>query len=68
MPPSRGVMQALAAVAADQLQHGGSADAPLQTQWLRRMMTACETVRLWLEHAATGRILATPALRRRWLP
>ncbi|QEU08550.1 acyl-CoA dehydrogenase family protein [Paracoccus yeei] len=47
-----GAMQALAAIAADQLQRRGRADAPLQAQRLRRMMTACETVRLWLENAA----------------
>ena len=43
-----GAMQALAAIAADQLQRRGRADAPLQAQRLRRMMTACETARLWL--------------------
>ena len=49
-----GAMQALAAIAADQLQRRGRADAPLQAQGLRRMMTACETVRLWLQTASAG--------------
>ncbi|WP_170162173.1 acyl-CoA dehydrogenase family protein [Paracoccus siganidrum] len=47
-----GAMRALTAIAADQLQERGQADAPLQAMRLHRMILACETARLWLEQAA----------------
>ncbi|WP_294927935.1 acyl-CoA dehydrogenase family protein [uncultured Paracoccus sp.] len=47
-----GAMRALTAIAADQLQARGQADAPLQAARLHRMVGACETARLWLEQAA----------------
>lgn len=47
-----GAMQALTAIAADQLQERGQANAPLQAMRLHRMISACETARLWLEQAA----------------
>lgn len=47
-----GGMRALMAITADQLQARGQADAPLQAMRLHRMVTACETARLWLEQAA----------------
>lgn len=47
-----GGMQALTSIVADQLQARGQADAPLQAMRLHRMVTACETARLWLDQAA----------------
>lgn len=47
-----GAMRALTRIAARQLQDRGHAQAPLQSLRLRRMLTACETSRLWLERAA----------------
>ena len=47
-----GGMRALTAITADQMQARGQADAPLQAMRLHRMVTACETARLWLEQAA----------------
>ena len=47
-----GAMRALTAIAAEQLQARGQADAPLQAMRLHRMILACETARLWLEQAA----------------
>lgn len=47
-----GGMRALMAITADQLQSRGQADAPLQAMRLHRMVTACETARLWLDQAA----------------
>ncbi|WP_295048109.1 acyl-CoA dehydrogenase family protein [uncultured Paracoccus sp.] len=58
-----GGMRALTAITADQLQSRNQADAPLQAMRLHRMVTACETARLWLEQAACAveRPEATPA-------
>lgn len=47
-----GGMRALTAITADQMQARNQADAPLQAMRLHRMVTACETARLWLEQAA----------------
>lgn len=47
-----GAMRALTAIAARHLQQRGQAAAPLQAMRLRRMVTACETARLWLWQAA----------------
>ncbi|MFC3169083.1 acyl-CoA dehydrogenase family protein [Paracoccus fontiphilus] len=47
-----GAMRALAAITADQLQARNQSGAPLQAMRLHRMVTACETARLWLEQAA----------------
>lgn len=47
-----GAMRALTAITADQLQRRGQDAAPLQAMRLRRMVTACETARLWLWQAA----------------
>lgn len=47
-----GAMRALARIAADQLQRRRQQDAPLQAMRLQRMLTACETARLWLLGAA----------------
>lgn len=58
-----GAMQALCAITAEQLAKRGQQNAPLQSQRLRRMVTACETSRLWLLQAARAveRPDATPA-------
>lgn len=47
-----GAMRRLTALTADQLRARGQQDAPLQAMRLHRMITACETVRLWLAQAA----------------
>ncbi|WP_176562820.1 acyl-CoA dehydrogenase family protein [Paracoccus liaowanqingii] len=47
-----GAMRALTAMTADQLTARGQQDAPLQAMRLHRMITGCETVRLWLAQAA----------------
>ena len=47
-----GAMFALTGIVARQLRQRGQEDAPLQLMRLRRMVTACETCRLWLENAA----------------
>lgn len=47
-----GGMYALTRAALDQLQARRQLDAPLQSMRLRRMIAACETVRLWLRAAA----------------
>lgn len=47
-----GAMRTLTTIAARQLQARNQASAPLQSLRLRRMVTACETSRLWLEQAA----------------
>lgn len=47
-----GAMESLTRIAAHQLQTRRQADAPLQSLRLRRMLTACETSRLWLAQAA----------------
>ncbi|WP_169053389.1 acyl-CoA dehydrogenase family protein [Falsirhodobacter xinxiangensis] len=58
-----GAMQALTAITAAQLAKRGQQNAPLQSLRLRRMVTACETARLWLLQAARAveRPAATPA-------
>lgn len=47
-----GGMQALTAITAEQLQQRQQEKAPLQAMRLHRMVTACETARLWLRQAA----------------
>lgn len=47
-----GAMQALTAITAEQLQRRQQQAAPLQAMRLHRMVTACETARLWLWQAA----------------
>ena len=47
-----GAMRRLTALTADQLRARSQQDAPLQAMRLHRMITACETVRLWLAQAA----------------
>ena len=47
-----GAMRAMTRAAAAQLDARGQADAPLQSARLRRMVSACETARLWLSMAA----------------
>lgn len=47
-----GAMRALTVLTADQLCARGQQDAPLQAMRLHRMITACETARLWLAQAA----------------
>ena len=49
-----GAMRALTAITAAQLEARGQAEAPLQAMRLRRMITACETARLWLWQAAVA--------------
>ncbi|WP_052362664.1 acyl-CoA dehydrogenase family protein [Falsirhodobacter sp. alg1] len=56
-----GAMRALTRITADQLRARGQAEAPLQSLRLRRMLTACETARLWLTRAATE--VEAPAAR-----
>lgn len=58
-----GAMRALTALTADQLCARGQQAAPLQAMRLHRMITACETARLWLAQAACRieRAGATPA-------
>lgn len=57
-----GAMRALIAITADQLTARGQSRAPLQAMRLHRMVTACETARLWLDGAARAveRPEATP--------
>ncbi|MDH2329165.1 acyl-CoA dehydrogenase family protein [Cereibacter sp. SYSU M97828] len=57
-----GAMQALTAITAKQLETRGQEAAPLQAMRLRRMVTACETARLWLWQAAQAveRVDAAP--------
>ena len=47
-----GAMRRLTVLTADQLRARGQQDAPLQAMRLHRMITACETARLWLAQAA----------------
>lgn len=47
-----GAMRALTEIAARGLEARGHAQAPLQSQRLRRMVMACETARLWIDRAA----------------
>lgn len=47
-----GAMRRLTAITAAQLRRRGHEAAPLQAMRLRRMVTACETARLWLWQAA----------------
>ena len=47
-----GAMRRLTAITAAQLARRGHDAAPLQAMRLRRMLTACETARLWLWQAA----------------
>ena len=47
-----GAMRRLTALTADQLRARGQQDAPLQAMRLHRMITACETARLWLAQGA----------------
>lgn len=47
-----GAMLTLTKLTADQLCARGQQDAPLQAMRLHRMITACETTRLWLAQAA----------------
>ncbi|WP_265500759.1 acyl-CoA dehydrogenase family protein [Paracoccus beibuensis] len=47
-----GAMETLTWIAARQLQAREQVASPLQSLRLRRMLTACETSRLWLERAA----------------
>ncbi|QUS36133.1 acyl-CoA dehydrogenase family protein [Falsirhodobacter algicola] len=47
-----GAMGTLLRITADHLRTRGQDQAPLQAQRLRRMLTACETARLWVERAA----------------
>lgn len=47
-----GAMQAMTALTADQLCKRGHQDAPLQAMRVHRMISACETARLWLAQAA----------------
>lgn len=47
-----GAMRSLAAITAGQLQKRQQDAAPLQAMRLRRMVTACETARLWIWQAA----------------
>ncbi|SMO98265.1 acyl-CoA dehydrogenase family protein [Paracoccus laeviglucosivorans] len=49
-----GAMESLTRIAAHQLQSRDQAAAPLQSLRLRRMLTACETARLWLVQAASA--------------
>ncbi|MCB9969643.1 MAG: acyl-CoA dehydrogenase [Geminicoccaceae bacterium] len=61
-----GGMYAIAGHAADQLRARRQATAPLQAARLRRMVTACETARLWVASAAlaTEAPAAQPATAR----
>lgn len=58
-----GAMRALTAITADQLAARNQSAAPLQAMRLHRMVSACETARLWLDQAAHAieRPGATPA-------
>lgn len=58
-----GAMRAMMRATAAQMTARGQGEAPLQSVRLRRMVTACETARLWLAQAATAveRPEATPA-------
>lgn len=47
-----GAMRRLTAITTAQLRRRGQIDAPLQAMRLHRMITACETARLWLAQAA----------------
>ena len=47
-----GAMRALTAITTGQVQRRGQDAAPLQAMRLRRMVTACETARLWIWQAA----------------
>lgn len=47
-----GAMRALTAITVEQLERRQQQAAPLQAMRLRRMVTACETARLWLWQAA----------------
>ncbi|WP_331250904.1 acyl-CoA dehydrogenase family protein [Frigidibacter albus] len=53
-----GAMQALTSITATQLQQRGQTNAPPQSMRLRRMVTACETARLWVRNAA--RVIERP--------
>ncbi|ETX16339.1 acyl-CoA dehydrogenase [Roseivivax halodurans JCM 10272] len=55
-----GAMRAMTRATAAQLEARGQAEAPLQAARLRRMVTACETARLWL-HRAAGLVERTEA-------
>ncbi len=47
-----GAMRVMAHETAADLDRRGQADAPLQSERLRRMVMACETARLWISRAA----------------
>ncbi|ETW11544.1 cyclic nucleotide-binding protein [Roseivivax marinus] len=47
-----GAMQEMTRCTAHQLGARGQTEAPLQAARLRRMVMACETARLWVDHAA----------------